>query len=100
VYLISLDPTTGGEIKKTRPCVIVSPDELNGHLSTFLVAPMTTAGQPYPIRLPCRYDKTEGFVVLDKIRTDDRRKLVRSLGRLTPTTISNVMGVLSEILEE
>jgi mRNA interferase MazF len=100
VYLISLDPTTGGEIKKTRPCVIVSPDELNGHLSTFLVAPMTTGGHPYPFRLPCRFDKTDGFVVLDQIRTVDRRKLVRSLGRLTPTTLSKVLGVLREMFEE
>jgi mRNA interferase MazF len=100
VYLISLDPTTGGEIKKTRPCVIVSPDELNGHLSTFLVAPMTTGGHPYPFRLPCRFDKTDGFVVLDQIRTVDRRKLVRCLGRLTPTTLSKVLGVLREMFEE
>jgi mRNA interferase MazF len=100
VYLISLDPTTGGEIKKTRPCVIVSPDELNGHLSTFLVATMTTGGHPYPFRLPCRFDKTDGFVVLDQIRTVDRRKLVRPLGRLTPTTLSKVLGVLREMFEE
>jgi len=100
VYLISLDPTTGREIKKTRPCVIVSPDELNGHLTTFLVAPMTTGGHAYPFRIPCRFDKKDGFVVLDQFRTVDHRRLVRKLGRLRPTTVSKALGVLREMLAE
>jgi mRNA interferase MazF len=100
VYLISLDPTTGREIKKTRPCAIVSPDELNEHLSTFLVAPMTTGGHPYPFRIPCRFDKKDGFVVLDQLRTVDRRRLVGQLGRLTPATLSKALGVLREMFED
>ncbi|MEX1256922.1 MAG: type II toxin-antitoxin system PemK/MazF family toxin [Gemmatimonadota bacterium] len=100
VFLISLDPTAGREIKKTRPCAIVSPDELNEHLSTFLVAPMTSGGHPYPFRIPCRFEKKDGFVVLDQLRTVDRRRLVRRLGRLTPTTLSKALGVLREMFAE
>lgn len=100
VYLISLDPTTGREIKKTRPCAIVSPDELNEHLSTFLVAPMTTGGHPYPFRVPCRFKRKHGFVVLDQLRTIDRRRLVKKLGRLTPATLSKALGVLREMFAE
>ena len=68
VYLVSLDPTQGQEIKKVRPCAIVSPNELNDHLSTFMVAPMTTGGHAYPFRIPCRFQKKDGFIVLDQIR--------------------------------
>jgi len=100
VYLVTLDPTTGREIEKTRPCVIVSPDELNEHLSTFLVAPMTTGGHAYPFRIPCRFEKKAGFVVLDQLRTVDHRRLVRKLGRLTPTTLSSALGVLREMFAE
>jgi mRNA interferase MazF len=100
VYLISLDPTTGREIKKTRPCVIISPDELNEHLSTFLVAPMTTGGHLYPFRIACRFEKKDGFVVLDQLRTVDHRRLVKKLGRLTPTTLSKALGVLREMFAE
>lgn len=100
VYLIALDPSAGGEIRKTRPCVIVSPDELNEHLSTYIVAPMTTGGHPYPFRLACRFEKTDGFVVLDQLRTVDRRRLVRYRGRLNPATLSKALGVLREMFEE
>lgn len=100
VYLISLDPTAGREIEKTRPCVIVSPDELNEHRSTFLVAPMTTGGHPYPFRIPGRFKKKYGFVVLDQLRTADRRRLVKKPGRLTPTTLSKALGVLRETFAE
>ncbi len=97
VYLVSLNPTEGREIRKTRPCVIVSPDELNTNLSTFVVAPMTTGGHPYPFRIACRFQKKDGFIVLDQIRTVDRRRLMKRLGRLTPTTLAKALGVLGEM---
>ncbi len=100
VFLVSLDPTTGREIKKTRPCVVVSPDELNLHLSTFVVAPMTTGGHPYPFRLACRFERRNGFVVLDQLRTVDRRRLVKRLGKIPPATLSKVLGVLREMFTE
>lgn len=100
VYLTSLDPTRGREIRKTRPCVVVSPDELNEHLSTLLVAPMTTGGHSYPFRIACRFKKKDGFVVLDQLRTVDLDRLVRRLGRLSPQTLSKVLGVLQEMFEE
>ncbi len=97
VYLVSLNPTEGREIRKTRPCVIVSPDELNTNLSTFVVAPMTTGGHPYPFRIACRFEKKDGFILLDQIRTVDRRRLMKRLGRLTPSTLAKAMGVLQEM---
>lgn len=100
VYLISLDPTQGREIQKTRPCVVVSPDELNAHLSTLIVAPMTTGGHPYPFRIPCRFQKKDGFIVLDQIRTVDRRRLLRRLGRVTQTTLGKALDVLQEMFAE
>ena len=100
VFLVSLDPTTGREIKKTRPCLIVSPDELNDHLSTFVVAPMTTGGHPYPFRIACRFDKKDGFIVLDQIRTVDRRRLVNRVGRVPPGTLTKVLAVLHDMFDE
>jgi mRNA interferase MazF len=100
VFLASLDPTTGREIKKTRPCVVVSPDELNDHLSTFIVAPLTTGGHAYPFRIGCRFEGRDGFVVLDQVRTVDRRRLVKRLGRLSPVSMRKVLGVLREMFAE
>ena len=100
VFLVSLDPTKGREIKKTRPCLIVSPDELNEHLSTFLVAPMTTGGYRYPFRIPCRFEKKDGFVVLDQVRTVDRARLVKRVGRITPSTLSKILSTLQEMFAE
>ena len=100
VYLVSLDPTQGREIRKTRPCVIVSPDELNAHLSTFLVAPMTTGGHPYPFRIACRFQKKDGYIVLDQLRTVDRARLVRRLGRVSSPTLSKSLDVLQEMFAE
>jgi len=100
VYLITLDPTLGREIRKTRPCVVVSPDELNAHLSTFLVAPMTTGGHPYPFRIACRFQRRDGFIVLDQLRTVDRARLIRKLGRVTGATLSKSLGVLREMFAE
>lgn len=97
VFLVGLDPTRGGEIRKTRPCVILSPDELNAHLTTFLVAPMTTGGHLYPFRIPCRFAGRTGYVVLDQIRAVDRERLVRRLGRLSPATLIRALGVLQEM---
>jgi len=99
VYLVSLDPTKGREIKKTRPCVIVSPDELNDHLSTFIVAPMTTGGHSYPFRIPCRFQGKDGFIVLDQLRTVDRHRMVRRLGKVHSTTLQKVLRVLVEMFE-
>ncbi len=97
VYLVNLDPTLGGEIQKTRPCVVVSPDELNDHLRTFIVAPMTTGGHAYPFRVKCRFRRRDGFVVLDQIRTVDQDRLVRRLGRLSTTTIERALNILGEM---
>jgi len=98
--LISLDPTEGREIRKTRPCVVVSPDELNHQLTTFVVAPMTTGGHAYPFRVPCRFQKQDGHIVLDQIRTVDRARLVRRVGRLTVPTLTRALAVLREMFEE
>ena len=100
VYLVSLDPTQGREIKKTRPCVIVSPDELNSNLATYIVAPMTTGGHPYPFRIPCRFKRKDGFIVIDQLRTIDGRRLVRRLGKVHPTTLQKVLTILQEMFAE
>ena len=100
VFLVGLGPTRGGEMRKTRPCVIVSPDELNAYLRTFIVAPLTTGSHPYPFRVPCRFGKRAGHVVLDQIRTVDRERLVHRLGRLTPATLSKVLRVIQEMFAE
>ena len=97
VVLVNLDPTVGTEIRKTRPCLIVSPDELNNGLSTYIVAPMTTGEHEYPFRVGCRFRGTKGYVVLDQIRTVDRTRVVRSLGKLQPQTVRQVLTVLSEM---
>ena len=97
VYLVDLDPTRGGEIRKRRPCVVVSPDELNAHLRTFIVAPLTTGGHAYPFRIPCRFQGKSGYVVLDQIRTVDQARLVRRLGPLGPQTLGRVLDVLQEM---
>ena len=97
VVLVNLDPTVGKEIKKTRPCVIVSPDELNSHLSTYIVAPMTTGGHAYPFRIGCKFQGKNGYIVLDQIRTVDRNRIVRTLGRLSTQTLASVLNVLQEM---
>ena len=100
VYLVSLDPTQGKEIKKTRPYVIVSPDELNSHLTTYIVAPMTTGGHPYPFRIPCRFQRKDGFIVIDQLRTVGGRRLFRRLGRVHGTTMQKVLGTLQEMFAD
>ena len=90
----------GSEIKKTRPCLIVSPDELNQHLRTVIVAPMTTGGQAYPWRVACRFQNRSGFVALDQLRTVDNERLVKRLGRLSAATTSEVLDTLQEMFTE
>ena len=97
VYLIELDPTRGSEIRKTRPCLVVSPDELNQHLRTMIVAPMTTGGQAYPWRVRCRFRERTGFVAIDQLRTVDSTRLVKRLGRVSPGTLSAVLAILQEM---
>ena len=97
VHLVRLDPTLGSEIKKTRPCLIVSPDELNHHLRTVTIAPMTTAGQAYPWRVECRFQGRAGFVALDQLRTVDSERVVKRLGRLSASTTNEVLDTLQEM---
>jgi mRNA interferase MazF len=92
-----MDPTVGREIKKTRPCVVISPDEMNRNIRTVIVAPMTTKGRAYPTRVVCRFKKKESHVVLDQIRTVDRQRLVRRLGELPASTQLTVLDVLAEM---
>jgi mRNA interferase MazF len=97
VYLINLDPTVGSEIQKTRPCLIVSPDEMNRHIRTVIVAPMTTAGKDYPTRISCKFKKKKGQIVLDQIRTTDKTRLVKKLGSINPETQLEVISVLQRL---
>jgi mRNA interferase MazF len=99
VFLVSLNPTRGDEIQKTRPCVIVSPDEINAHLRTVIVAPLTTGSHTYPFRVPCRFAGRKGHVVLDQIRTVDSERLVRKLGKLSPATLQHALEILREMFE-
>jgi mRNA interferase MazF len=100
VFLVRLDPTLGSEIKKTRPCVVVSPDELNEHLRTVFVAPMTTAGRAYPWRPRCRFQGRAGFVALDQLRTVDVGRLVKPLGQLEGETVLVVLERLQDMFAE
>ncbi|MCX6101338.1 MAG: type II toxin-antitoxin system PemK/MazF family toxin [Candidatus Bipolaricaulota bacterium] len=97
VVLVSLDPTIGQEIQKARPCVVLSPDELNAHMSTCIIAPMTTASHAYPFRVDCEFQGKAGYVVLDQIRTVDRARLVRKLGRLSSAALEKSLRVLEEM---
>ena len=99
VFLVELDATRGSEIRKTRPCLIVSPDELNRHLRTTIVAPLTTGGHPYPYRVACRFQGKAGHIVLDQLRTVDHERLRKRLGAVTPRTLKAVLGVLAELFE-
>lgn len=97
VYLVNLEPTVGTEIRKTRPCLVVSPNEMNRHLQTVIVAPITTRKRTSPSRIPCRFQGKSGQVVLDQIRTIDRSRLVKRLGRISKTTGDTVLEVLCEM---
>ncbi len=97
VYLVSLDPTMGSEIRKTRPCLVVSPDEMNRHIATVIVAPMTTRGRSYPTRVSCRFDNKDGQIVLDQLRTVDKTRLIRRLGRIDTATQKRVFSALASL---
>jgi|SRR5580658_8713496 mRNA interferase MazF len=88
------------EMRKTRPCVVISPDEMNQHIRTVIVAPMTTKGQPYPSRVPCTFQGKKGHLVLDQIRTIDQVRLARRMGRLTPAQSKAVLAVLQAMFAE
>lgn len=100
VYLVNLDPTVGSEIQKTRPCLIISPDEMNRYIATVIVAPMTTKGRMYPTRVVCQFGGKDGHIVLDQIRTVDKVRLVRWLGRIAADTQAQVLAVLAELFAE
>jgi mRNA interferase MazF len=97
VYLTNLDPTVGSEIQNTRPCLVISPDEMNRYISTVIVAPMTTRARPYPTRVKCRFQNQDGQIILDQIRTVDKTRLVRRLGRIGATTQTAVLIALAEL---
>lgn len=100
IYLVNLDPTIGSEIQKTRPCVIISPDEMNKFIRTVIVAPMTTASKVYPTRVTCEFDGKKGLIVLDQIRTVDKTRLVKKLGQLDRETQTQVLTTLAEMFAE
>jgi mRNA interferase MazF len=97
VFLVRLDPTEGHEIQKTRPALVISPDEMNRHVRTVLIAPLTTQGRPYPTRIPVTFQGKRGQIVLDQIRAVDRRRLVRRLGRIGAGTATRVLDALVDL---
>lgn len=97
VYLVNLDPTVGSEIQKSRPCLVISPDEMNAHIATVIVAPMTTKGRDYPSRVPCQFQGKAGQIVLDQIRTVDKTRLVKRLGNIDPDAQKQTLAVLAEM---
>lgn len=100
VFLVNLDPTIGSEIKKTRPCVVVSPDEMNRYIATVIIAPMTTKGRTYPTRVACQFQGKDGQIVLDQIRTIDKTRLVKKLGQISQDEQVAVLDTLAEIFAE
>ena len=100
VYLVNLDPTLGRENQKTRPCLIISPDEMNDHISTVIVAPMTTKGKDYPTRVKCQFEGKKGQIVLDQIRTVDKIRLVKKLGKISASNRKEVLVILLDMFAE
>ena len=98
VYLINLDPTIGHEIKKTRPCLIVSPDEMNRNIGTIIIAPMTTKSHKYPTRVSLTFKKKKGWIVLDQIRTIDKKRIIKQIGKINENTIIEVKEIIKEML--
>ncbi len=97
VYLVSLDPTVGSEIQKTRPCLVISPDEMNKHIRTVIIAPMTSTGKDYPTRIRCTFRKKQGHIVLDQIRTIDKERLIRKLGTIDSKAQLEIVSVLQRM---
>lgn len=95
VYLVRLDPTLGSEVRKTRPCLIISPDEMNSHLATVITAPLTTSGSTYPTRVPCQFEGKSGYIALDQLRTVDKSRLIRRLGNVTEDEETAVLNGLA-----
>ena len=100
VYLVNLDPTIGSEIKKMRSCLVISPDEMNAHVATVIVTPMTTQGRAYPTRVSCKFQGKDGQVVLDQIRTVDKARLSKKLGTISASTQKQVLAILAEMFAE
>ena len=100
IVLVNLDPIIGSEIKKTRPCVIISPDEMNKYLQTIVIAPMTSSSKPYPTRVEVKHNKTKGWIVLDQIRTVDRQRITKIFGNLSDKEISKLKSVIFETFVE
>lgn len=100
IYLINLEPTIGAEIQQTRPCVIVSPDEMNRHIAMVIIAPMTPQGKAYPTRVACHLEGKSGLIVLDQLRTVDKIRLVKRLGQLSGDEQSAVLQILAEMFAE
>ena len=100
VFLVNLDPTIGSEIKKTRPCVVISPDEMNRYIATVIIAPMTTKGRTYPTRVACQFQGKDGQIVLDQIRTLDKTRLVKKLGQISQDEQVAVLDTSAEIFAE
>ena len=100
VFLVNLDPTVGSEIQKTRPCVVISPDEMNRYIATVIIAPMTTKGKQYPTRVVCQFQGKNGQIVLDQIRTVDKNRLVKKLGRISPDEQKMLLDILAEMFAE
>lgn len=100
VFLVNLDPTVGSEIKKTRPCVVVSPDEMNRYIATVIIAPMTTKGKTYPTRVVCQFQGKDGQIILDQIRTIDKARLVKKLGQISQDEQRVVLDILAEMFSE
>jgi len=98
VYLISLDPTIGHEIKKARPCVIVSPDEMNKNISTIIIAPMTTQSHLYPTRIPFKFSGKDAWIVLDQLRTVNRKRLIKKLGEIEQVIVKRIKSIIKEML--
>lgn len=100
IFLVSLDPTKGSEIKKTRPCIIISPDEMNRNIRTVIIAPMTSASRNYPTRVNLTFQSKSGQIVLDQIRTVDQQRLIKKLGRVSPSTQKIVLKTLQKLFAE
>ena len=98
IYLVNLDPTIGHEIKKTRPCLVISPNEMNHNIDTIIIAPMTTKSHAYPTRISVKFDSKKGWIVLDQLRTVDKIRLIKQLGKITKKETSEVKRVLKEML--